>query len=174
MNRYRLFLVGLFTSAITLSGFAQSKQSAGIDIGDKAPGITLANPEGDAVSLNSLKGHVVLIDFWASWCAPCMQEQPMLVKLYNKYQKKMFKSGNGFEIFGVSLDNKKANWVAAIKRMKITWPQVSDLKFWNSGPAKIYGIEELPYNVLIDGKGIIIAKNLHGDELEKTLAKLVK
>jgi len=171
----KMLILIFFLQALTVPVFAQSEQVVtGINVGNKAPEINLANPQGALTSLNSLKGHIVLIDFWASWCAPCVQEQPMLLSLYRKYRNVNFKNGNGFEIFSISLDNKKEKWVATINKMKLNWAQVSDLKFWNSAAAKIYGIEELPYNVLIDGNGIIIAKNLHGNELEGTLRKLIK
>jgi thiol-disulfide isomerase/thioredoxin len=171
----RLLLSVFLLSFLTLPFFTKNALAqAALTVGDKAPELSLPSPKGDSVSLQSLRGKLVLIDFWASWCAPCVQEQPMLAAVYKKYKNRNFKSGKGFEIYGVSLDNKKERWLAAIKKSKITWTQVSDLKYWNSKAAKIYGIEALPYNLLIDENGIIIAVNLHGDELEKTLSELVQ
>lgn len=152
-------------------GYSQSND---LNIGDKAPEIRLPDFKGDTVSLSSFRNKIVLIDFWASWCAPCIKEQPILVKLYKKYKNSTFTVGNGFEIFGVSLDNKKKPWQSIIKKYKINWTQVSDLKFWASPVAKNYNLQELPFNLLINGKGIIIAKNLHDDELEKALIKIMK
>lgn len=171
----RLLLRVFLVSFLTLPFFTKNAQAQSpLTVGDKAPEISLPSPKGDSVSLQSLRGKLVLIDFWASWCAPCMQEQPVLAAIYKKYKHRNFKSGKGFEIYGVSLDNKKERWLAAIKKSKITWTQVSDLKFWNSKAAKIYGIEELPYNLLIDENGTVIAVNLHGYEMEKTLSELVQ
>jgi peroxiredoxin len=142
-------------------------QSIGLGIGNTAPDIRLPDAKGVPVSLSSFKGKVVLIDFWASWCPPCVKEQPVLAELYKQNK------GKGFEIYGVSLDNKKTEWESTIKKNNISWIQVSDLKFWTSPIAKTYNIQALPFNVLIDGKGIILAKNLHGDALKKFIKELL-
>lgn len=148
-------------------------QPQGPEPGNTAPDIKLANPKGEIVSLTAFRGKIVLIDFWATWCAPCLKEQPELAELYKRYKNGVFTTGKGFEIYGVSLDNNKTSWESGIKRMNISWTQVSDLKFWSSPVAKIYDIQELPYNVLIDGRGIIIGRNLHGVELKKAIDKLL-
>jgi thiol-disulfide isomerase/thioredoxin len=148
-------------------------QTVGLDIGNTAPDIRLPNSTGVSVPLSSFKGKVVLIDFWASWCAPCVKEQPELAELYKQYKGSVFNKGKGFEIYGVSLDNKKAEWESSIKKMNLNWIQVSDLKFWTSPVAKTYNIQALPFNVLIDDKGIILAKNLHGDALKQFLKTLL-
>lgn len=138
-------------------------QDPGLKIGDTAPEIRLLTAANDSFALSSLRGRLVLIDFWATWCAPCVKEQPELKNLYDELKKQV---GEGkFEIVGVSLDKSRENWVKAIERLQISWPQVSDLKFWRSPVAKAYHIEELPFNVIIDGYGKIIAMNLHGEEL---------
>jgi peroxiredoxin len=137
-------------------------------LGQNAAEISLPNPDGKTISLSQFKGKYVLIDFWASWCGPCRKEMPNVVAAYAKFKDK------GFEIFGVSLDQSKDKWVEAIAKDGITWPQVSDLKFWDSEPAKQYGVQSIPYTVLIDKEGKIIAKNLRGDELEKKLAEILK
>ncbi|MCF0051852.1 TlpA family protein disulfide reductase [Dyadobacter sp. LJ53] len=145
-----------------------------IKIGGKAPEIVLPSLMGDSIALSSQKGKVVLVDFWASWCAPCVEEQPELKKLYNQFKK----SGNAekkFEIFGVSLDSKKPAWEKTVRKYKIKWIQVSDLKFWTSPVAKTYEIEALPFNVLLDKSGTIVGVNLHGKELENAVtAELAK
>jgi len=137
-------------------------------IGQTAPEISLPSPDGKEIALSSLKGKVVLIDFWASWCGPCRKEMPNVVKAYAKYKDK------GFEIYGVSLDQEKDRWVEAIAKDGITWPQVSDLKYWSSDAAKLYNVQGIPYTVLLDKEGKIIAKNLRGAELEKKIAEILQ
>jgi len=149
-------------------------QSEGLEIGNKSPEIKLPTVKGDTVVLSSLKGKLVLIDFWATWCAPCVAEQQELAKIYLKYKRAAFTNGKGFEIYGVSLDAKKTNWENFIVTNKIDWIQLSDLKFWRSPVAKTYNIQGLPFNILIDGNGIIIAKNLHGIDLEKGIARFLR
>jgi peroxiredoxin len=146
-----------------------SAQSTGLEIGNRAPEIKLPTLKGDTIALSSLKGKLVLIDFWGTWCAPCVEEQAELAKLYGKYKQASFTNSKGFEIYGVSLDSKKENWGSFVTKNKIDWIQVSDLKFWRSPVAKTYNIQGLPFNVLIDGKGIIVSKNLHGTDLEKEI-----
>jgi peroxiredoxin len=131
--------------------------------GMEAPDIKLPSPDGKEIALSSFRGKVVLIDFWASWCGPCRKEMPNVVKTYAKFKDK------GFEIFGVSLDKEKGPWVEAIAKDGITWPQVSDLKFWDSDAARLYGVSGIPYTVLLDKEGKIIAKALRGAELEKAV-----
>lgn len=148
-------------------------QTVGLGIGNTAPDIRLPDYKGVLVSLTSLRGKVVLIDFWASWCAPCVKEQPELAELYKQYKGSVFNNGKGFEIYGVSLDNKKAEWESTIKKNNISWIQVSDLKFWTSPVAKTYHIQALPFNVLVDGNGVIIAKDLHHNDLEHFMTNLL-
>ncbi|SHG00000.1 Peroxiredoxin [Chryseobacterium sp. OV279] len=166
MINMRAFLT-LF-SVLILTGYTAAQQSK-IEVGEQAPEITLSKPDDSSFSLSSLKGKVVLIDFWATWCAPCVGEQPELKTLYNTFSDQV--KGQEFEILGVSLDKNKESWQKAIDRFGISWIQVSDLKFWKSPVAKAYNIEELPFNVIIDGEGKIMAKNLHGKELEEFIGK---
>jgi thiol-disulfide isomerase/thioredoxin len=139
---------------------------APLSIGGLAPDIALKNPLGKVVKLSSLRGKVVLIDFWASWCGPCRRENPNVVRMYQKYNSK------GFEIYGVSLDNNKGRWQGAIKQDNLTWIHVSDLKGWNSSAAQAYKVNSIPYTVLLDKSGRIIAKNLRGASLEAKLEQL--
>lgn len=136
-------------------------------IGQQAPEIVLPTPDDKELALSSLKGKIVLVDFWASWCGPCRKEMPNVVKAYAKFKDK------GFEIYGVSLDQDKGRWIEAIQKDGITWPQVSDLKYWDSYAAKLYAVEGIPYTVLLDKEGKIIAKNLRGAELEKAIEKAI-
>jgi len=138
-------------------------------IGKIAPDFTQADTSGKPVSLKDFRGKYVLLDFWASWCGPCRAENPNVVKAYNKYQAK------NFTIISVSLDRpgKKDDWMKAIHHDHLTWTNISDLKFWGNAVAKLYDINSIPCNFLIGPDGKIVAKNLQGDDLEKTLDKLL-
>ena len=135
-------------------------------VGQPAPEIELPNPDGTIVKLSDLRGKYVLIDFWAAWCKPCRQENPNVVRLYNQYKDK------GFEVFGVSLDRTKEDWVKAIADDGLTWTQVSDLKYFNSVAAELYQIQAIPATYMIDPDGKIIAKDLRGPSLENKLSEL--
>ena len=134
--------------------------------GQDAPEITLNNADGKPVKLSSLRGKYVLIDFWASWCGPCRQENPNVVRTYNKFK------GKNFEIYGVSLDRDRDAWLKAIEKDQLAWIHVSDLKFWNSEGAQTYGVRGIPATFLVDPKGKIIAKNLRGEALDYKLTEI--
>ena len=135
--------------------------------GMEAPEISMKDTEGNTRRLSDLRGKVVLIDFWASWCGPCRRENPNVVKLYKKYHDR------GFEIYSVSLDKEKSAWLKAIKDDGLVWPNhVSDLNGWTSSGGKTYGIMSVPSTVLVDKDGKIIARNLRGSELEKKLSEI--
>ncbi len=137
-------------------------------IGATAPDITLNTPDGKPLSLSSLKGKYVLIDFWASWCRPCRAENPNVVRMYKQYKDK------GFEILGVSLDKNVSSWSRAITADGLTWKHISDLRGWQSSAAKLYKVTSIPQTILLDKEGRIIAKNLRGIELEKKLASILQ
>lgn len=139
-----------------------------VRVGQKSIEITQPSPEGTNISLSSLKGKIVLVDFWASWCRPCREYNPVLVNIYNKYKSK------GFEIYSVSLDKDLRKWKSAIAKDKLSWIHVSDLKGWDSKPAMDYGVDAIPASVLLDKEGNIIAVNAEGDELDKKLKELLK
>ena len=133
-----------------------------------APEIALLTPENKQVSLSGFRGKYVLLDFWASFCPPCRAENPNLVSAYKKFKDK------GFEIYAVSLDDDKSEWLKAIKDDHISWTQVCDLKRWESPTARMYGIEEIPANFLLDPYGKIIARDLRGTKLDETLSSIIK
>ncbi|MCP2029631.1 thiol-disulfide isomerase/thioredoxin [Flavobacterium sp. HSC-32F16] len=139
----------------------------GLAVGKKAPDFTAPDPEGKPVRFSeNLKGYT-LVDFWASWCGPCRKENPNIVAAYKEYHDK------GFNIMGISLDKKKENWVKGIQDDNLTWLHVSELTYWNSTIAKLYGVRAIPGNYLVDSKGIIVARNLRGEDLQTTLKTLL-
>jgi peroxiredoxin len=154
---------------VTTDYFNYMEELAKKDVtGKVAPDFTLPDPDGKLIALSSLRGKYVLVDFWASWCMPCRQENPNVVAAYQNFK------GKNFTVFGVSLDKDKASWVRAIKDDKLTWPHVSDLKYWNSAVVPLYNIEGIPFNVLLDPEGKIIASNLRGRALSARLQELLK
>ena len=162
MNKQKPFLFLVVLLTLGMSAAAQIRQ------GDPAKEIALPSAAGDTVRLSSLKGKVVLLDFWASWCGPCRVSNKSLVKLYAKYRSK------GFEIYGVSLDESKNKWTQAIKQDKIAWIQVNDPGGWDASTAVQWGINAIPTSYLIDKNGKLLAMDLEGKELEKALKYLLE
>ncbi|MBA7516986.1 Thiol-disulfide oxidoreductase ResA [subsurface metagenome] len=180
MDRY----IVLFISIVFLTGCANSERKAkkaelsvveGLKIGNRAPELANYNPEGTLIPLSSLRGKIVLIDFWASWCLPCRRENPSLVNTYKRYKDKNFKNNHGFTIYSVSCDREKQAWINAIEQDNLFWENhVSDLKGWNAEAAIIYNINTIPSSILIDGNGIILAWNLRGEQLSQMLESLLE
>ncbi len=139
-----------------------------VSVGQPAPDFELNSPDGSPIKLSQYKGKYVLLDFWASWCGPCREENPNIVKQYKAFAAK------GFEIFGVSLDDNKEDWVRAIRSDNLQWNHVSDLKRWDSKVAALYKVDAIPASFMIDRSGKIVAKNLRGADLEKFLSETLK
>ncbi|MBL7938789.1 MAG: TlpA family protein disulfide reductase [Flavobacteriales bacterium] len=153
---------------IKLQEEEQKRLSNLLPIGSVAPEIRQQTPAGGTLALSDLRGKVVLIDFWASWCRPCRMENPNVKRVYERFATK------GFEILGVSLDRDQAAWEKAIKDDGLPWKHVSDLGFWNNAAAQEYGVSGIPYTVLVDRDGKILEKGLRGAQLEERLAQLLK
>ena len=147
---------------------AQSQKSGKVVVGAVLPDFSLTTPEGKDLSLSSFKGKVVLVDFWASWCGPCRKENPHVLELYKKWHAK------GFEIYGVSLDDDKQKWVKAIETDGLIWNHASDLKGWENKVAKQFGVDAIPFTILIDKDGKVLGKGIRGKELEDLVTNALK
>ena len=168
-----LFAIAVMTVQAQLADV--SAQVAHMAKGNRAIGTLVTNiaiPDADGKDCQLIewcgKGNYVLIDFWASWCSPCLRELPNIVSCYEKYH------GKGFEVVGISFDNKKDVWMAAVKRLKMTWPQLSDLKGWKSLAAVTFGVNSIPANILVDPDGRIVALDLRGNDLSAKLEEIYK
>jgi len=150
-----------------IGGLKKKIELAGaFEVGAVAPDFAQLTPAGDSLSLSDLRGKVVLVDFWASWCGPCRRENPHVKKLYDKYNK------DGFEVLGISLDRTKGAWEKAIEKDDLPWHHISDLKGWKNEVAKMYSVSSIPHTILLDQEGRIVASKLRGQQLDQQLAQI--
>ncbi len=167
--------VVLLAGLVSFKSFRSISPTALPANGEKAVNLIYRNPEDKLLALSELKGKIVLLDFWASWCGPCRRTNPYWVELYSKYHGKKFKDAKDFEIFSVSLDQSKQAWVAAIAKDNLKWAyHVSDLGGWSSEGAAKYGVNSIPRAFLIDADGVIIGSNLHPEDVDAELQKRLK
>lgn len=140
-----------------------------VAVGQAAPDFTQNDPDGNPVALSSMvgKSKLLLVDFWASWCGPCRAENPNVVAVFNEFKDK------GFNVLGVSLDRNREEWLKGIEEDKLDWTHVSDIRFWDNAAAKLYGVMSIPHNLLLDDKGVILAKNLRGEDLRQKVDDLL-
>lgn len=179
LKKRPLLIVAIAALSFAALSFVEEKHEAEmqsmVSIGDKAPELAYNNPEGKQIKLSDLKGKLVLIDFWASWCRPCRSANPGVVEVFNKYKDENFAGGKGFTVYSVSLDRNKTDWEKAIKDDGLVWPNhVSELNYWKSEAAKAYNVNGIPATFLVDGEGTIIAKNVSANALDRMLDKLKK
>ncbi len=179
MTKKFSFLIPLVLVAVLVFAFMSDKPSPARmyikapQLGDTAPDLSLANANGVMYKLSDLRGKIVLVDFWASWCGPCRKENPNLVRTYDNFHNARFKNAKEFTIYSVSLDNNEAPWLKAIKKDDLKWDyHVSDLMGWDSPAAATYGVEAIPSNFLLDEKGVIVGINLRGKKLDEALKAL--